>query len=65
MLFSVLYEQLCRDLGVADDDAEARTAVRIFGMRMFDAGVGSAEREARRERARADYAEEMLRKAEQ
>lgn len=64
MLFSVLFEQICLDLNIPEGDAYARDAVRRFGMRVFDAGVESAEYALRRERARADHAEAKLRDCE-
>lgn len=61
MLFSVLFEQACIDLGIAEDDAERRDALRRFGQRVWDAGVESASAEVRRQSARAEYAEAKLR----
>jgi hypothetical protein len=61
MLFSVLYEQACVELGIAETDATARDALRRFGQRIYDSGVDSAMAEARRQAARADYAEAKLR----
>lgn len=61
MLFSVLFEQACLELGISEDDAERRDALRRFGMRVWDSGVDSASAEVRRQSARADYAEAKLR----
>lgn len=61
MLYSILFEQACFDLGIPEEDAERRNALRLFGMRAWDGGVDSASAEVRRQSARADYAEAKLR----
>jgi len=61
MLFSVLFEQACIDLGIPESDADRRDALRRFGQRVFDSGVESASAETRRQAARAEYAESQLR----
>jgi hypothetical protein len=61
MLFSVLFEQCCIDLGIPENDAERRDALRRFGQCVFDSGVESASVETRRQSARADHAESQLR----
>lgn len=65
MLFSICYEQACIDLGIADDDAERRDALRRFGQRVFDSGVESASAETRRQRVRAEAAELAARDREE
>jgi hypothetical protein len=65
MLFSILFENACLALGIAEDDAERRDALRVFGQRVFDSGVESASAEARRQRVRAEAAELAARDREE
>ena len=65
MLFSVLFEEICRFLQIKDDDFDSRDKLRTFGQKVWDAGVESARHEARRQTVRAENAElqiEILKK---